>query len=277
MSASTAIGLVSSSLRALLVGEMQLSLAVDVTLLAPDEVSGDRRVNLFLYRVERNPFLRNQEPVPNAKNPRLLVPPPLPLDLYYLLTCYAPNDVQDGNVTAQQLLGEAMRVLHEHPVLPTAYLAAGLQDASEKLQITLCTLDPEELSRIWTTFAQPFRLSVLYQVSVVQLDLLRTPAAVAQRVRTVGVPQARRAGRPVVFTATPTSLPVGAELTLTGQRLAGWRATVSIGGRVVLDHVELAADSIVVTVPADLVPGLHEAAVDVAGLCRTAFTVEVTA
>lgn len=47
MSASTAIGMVSESLRNLLVGEMTLSPPVNVTILAPDESGGDRRINLF--------------------------------------------------------------------------------------------------------------------------------------------------------------------------------------------------------------------------------------
>ena len=51
MSASTAIGMVSASLRNLLVAKMRLSPVVDVTVLAPDEPSSSRRINLFLYRV----------------------------------------------------------------------------------------------------------------------------------------------------------------------------------------------------------------------------------
>ena len=58
MSASTAIGMVSESLRNLLVGEMTLGSAVNVTILAPDEASGERRINLFLYKVQENPFLQ---------------------------------------------------------------------------------------------------------------------------------------------------------------------------------------------------------------------------
>src|SRR3712207_8072530 len=52
-------------------------------------------------------------------------------------------------------------------------------------------------SHVWSTFSQPFRLSVLYEVSVVQLeqgaDRTRTLPA---RVRTVGVPDVRAPFRP---------------------------------------------------------------------------------
>jgi hypothetical protein len=279
VSASTAIGLVSTSLRKLLAGEMQLSLAVDVTVLAPDEPAGDPRVNLFLYRLEQNPFLRNLEPSALATDPRRLVPPPLSLELLYLLTSYAPNDPLEGNATAHQLLGEAMRVFYEHPVLPAEYLADGLQDAREQLQIVMRPLDPEELSRIWGTFGQPFRLSVLYQVSTVQLDMRpERQLQAAERVRTIGVPDIRQSlARPVVSSLSSTGVHAGETLTFTGQHLDGWRGTVSIGGRVVLDRVQLTGDTVTATVPGDLAPGFYDVRVDVAGLFRRTFVVEVTA
>jgi len=188
MSASTAIGMVSASLRNLLVGEMRLTPAPDVTVLAPDEAGGgNRRVNLFLYKLVENPFLKNQDVTVRAGTPNVLVSAPLSLSLFYLLTPYAPNDPLTGNATAHQILGEAMRVLYENPVVPTNYLDTGLTDARERLQIASNTLDPEELSRIWTTFSQPFRLSVMYEVSTVQLDRLpQAQRPLPNRVRRVG-------------------------------------------------------------------------------------------
>ena len=50
MSVSTAIGMVSESLQNLLRGEMEFT--TKVTILAPDEGGGDRRINLFLYKVQ---------------------------------------------------------------------------------------------------------------------------------------------------------------------------------------------------------------------------------
>ena len=88
------------------------------------------------------------------------------------MTPYAPNDPETGNVTAHELLGEAMRVFYANPVVPQNYLVDGLKAAREELRIIQNTLDLEELSRVWSTFTQPFRLSILYQISVVQIDLL---------------------------------------------------------------------------------------------------------
>jgi len=278
MSASTAIGMVSTSLRNLLVGEMKLSLTVDVTVLAPDEQGSDPRVNLFLYRVEENSFLKNQEPTALPGNPGTLVPPPLSLILYYLLTPYAPNDAVNGNATAHQILGEAMRVFYENPVIPPNYLDPGLTGAREQLRIIHASLDPEELGRLWSTFTQPFRLSVLYQVSTVQLDMLpASQSPIPQRVRRVGVPGVRQPpDLPEVLAMSPGSGAAGSSVTFTGVYLAGWQASVLILDRLVVDALELTADTIVAVVPADLGPGFYDVTVDVSGLFRRTFLFEVT-
>jgi hypothetical protein len=280
MSTSTAIGMVSESLRNLLLGEMTIVPAVNVTILAPDESGGgNRRINLFLYKVQESPYLKNMDWQARADGSGQLVPPPLSLNLYYLMTPYAQNDPQTGNTTAHEILGDAMRVFYENPVVPQAYLATGLVDAREQITIMLNTFDPEELSRVWTTFTQPFRTSVLYEVSVVQLD--RLPASerpIPTRVRSIGVPDVRAPFRPpVVERLEPLSAPVGSTITFHGQHLTGWKAYVTMMRRMVVDGLELTGDTFTMTVPSDMPQGFHEVRVDIAHLHRRIFFFEVTA
>ncbi len=278
MSVSTAIGMVSTSLRNLLIGEMHLSPVVNVTILAPDERGGDRRINLFLYKVEENLFLKNQDATVRPGNPNQLVPTPLPLNLYYLMTPYAVNDPQTGNATAHEILGEAMRVFYENAVIPQNYLEAGLKDAREQLRITNNTLDPEELSRLWSTFGQPFRLSVLYQVSTLQLDMLpQKQRPLPKRVRHIGVPGVQAPFMPpAVLAMTPTAGKAGTSITFTGQNLAGWRVNVTVGGQTVLQDQSLADDTFAATIPGSLQPGFYEIRVDISRLFRRMFLFEVT-
>jgi hypothetical protein len=270
--------MVSESIRNLLLGEMTLSPAVGVTILAPDEGGGNRRVNLFLYKVQENPFLRNQDWQVKPGSPDRLVPPPLSLDLFYLLTPYAQNDPQTGNTSTHEILGEAMRVFYENPIISQTYLVAGLKSAREQVRIAQNTLDPEELSHIWNTFTQPFRLSVLYQVSVVQLDMLpASEQAMAKRVRTIGVPEVRAPFLPPTVNAVdPVSGAAGTVITFEGENLAGWRAYVAITGRLLLDGQALAGNTFTMTVPADLPQGFHEIKVDISHLYRRIFFFEVT-
>src|SRR5215831_20323693 len=106
MSGGTAIGMVSESLRDMLAGEMTLTPPVTITILSPDEPGSDRRVNLFLYKVDENPFLKNLDWQVRLGNANRLVPAPLSLNLAYILTAYAPSDPLTGNTTAHELLGE---------------------------------------------------------------------------------------------------------------------------------------------------------------------------
>ena len=277
MSASTAIGRVSESLRNLLVAEMQLSPDVPVTILAPDETGGERRINLFLYKVSENPHLKNIDWQVSREDTSQLIPPPLSLDLYYLMTPYADNDEVTGNTTSHEILGEAMRVFYEHAIVPEEHLAGGLSDAREQIKIMQSAMDMEELSQVWSTFAESFRLSVLYEVSVVQLDAApRSSRSVPQRVDEVGVPEVRAPMQPpVVHRIEPARGAAGTTITLHGEHLEGWQATVTVLRERVAGGVPLTENQLDVDLPANLDPGVHEVRVDVSQLFRRTFMFEV--
>lgn len=279
MSASTAIGMVGESLRNLLDDQMQITPNVDVTLLAPDESGGgNRRVNLFLYKVEQNTQLKNMDWQVSQNNAGQLVAPPLSLNLHYLMTAYAQNDAQTGNTTAHEILGDAMRVFYEIPTVPELYLAPGLSNARERLRIAQKQVDLDELSKVWTTFSEPFRLSVPYEVSVVQLD--RSPDSIrgmAPRVTDIGVPQLSQPfSPPSVDEFTPSSGPAGSVVTLSGRYLTDWSAYVRVFNRLILDGQLIENNSFNVTIPADLPAGFHEIRVDISHLHRKTFFFEVT-
>jgi hypothetical protein len=272
--------MVSESLRNLLVGEMHPKRQVGVTILAPDEGGSGRRINLFLYQVRENPAFKNMDWQLKRGSADNVVPPPLSLNLFYLMTPYAQNDLQTGNSSAHEILGEAMRVFYENPIVPEKYLVEGLKDAREQIQIIQNTLDMEELARVWSTFTQPFRLSVLYQVSVVQIDALpagKRPRRLPRRVRQIGVPEVRAPFSPPVIDAiTPVSGPAGIAVTFHGQHLTGWRAYVRVMRRTIVDAQELTQDQFTVTLPDNLAPGFHELRVDISHLFRKTFFFEVT-
>ncbi|MFE5923823.1 DUF4255 domain-containing protein [Streptomyces sp. NPDC056468] len=278
MSASTAIGMVSASLRILLLREMRLDPPVDVTILAPDEQGSGRRVNLFLYKVAENPFLKNEDWTLKAGPPGRLADAPLSLNLFYLLTPYAPNDDLVGNSAAHQILGEAMRVFHENAVVPRTHLDAGLADARERLQIATSSLEAEELNRMWTTFSRPFRLSVPYQVSTVQLDRLpESERPMPKRVRRIGVPGIDAPFQPPAVTGmSPAAGPAGTVVTFAGSHLADHRAEVRFSDRTLVEGQAPIGDAFSVSLPDDLTPGLYEVRVDVSRLFRRTFLFEVT-
>lgn len=167
---------------------------VTVTALPPDRISvgADERagLNLFLYQVTRN---RNADRGVNRD--RLTAGdsrsgnPPLALDLHYLLTAYGAKDFQ-----AELLLGSAMQLLHEMPILTRDIIYTGLKNAAtvntagvfsqaiatisvselaEQLgQIKICPefFNMEETSKLWSALQTHYRPSAAYQASMVLLE-----------------------------------------------------------------------------------------------------------
>jgi|SRR5271166_2631138 len=145
--------------------------AVSVSTLPPDRILLDHlpeapQLNLFLYQVTPNQGWSNMGLPSRAGTGELLTNPPLALDLHYLLTVYGTE-----NLGAEILLGYAMQVLHETPmlsrsairtalsgngsgpvsgaVLPQALQtlsAAELADQFETLKITPQVMNTEEIS-----------------------------------------------------------------------------------------------------------------------------------
>lgn len=258
-------------------GEMEITPSVGVTLLGPDESGSPRRLNLFLFKVQENPHLKNQDWELSAGNSSRISPPPLSLNLTYLVTPYATNDAQTGNTPAHEILGEAMRVLYEFPVVPDQYLEIGLREAAEQIKIIQVPVDLEELSQVWGTFKQAFRTSVLYEISVVQLD--QAPEGgrpVPRRVRQIGVPKVGAPfSPPIVENVVPVVGRSGTVVRISGKHLKGWRAYVTLSNRPLADGVSIAADDFAVTIPAGLATGFHQMRVNISHLCRRTLFFEI--
>ncbi|MEA3189688.1 MAG: hypothetical protein QOD77_270 [Thermoplasmata archaeon] len=144
---------------------------------------GPKRLNLFLYRVVENPFLKNHDAGASAGS---FGRPPLSLDLHFLMTAYGGSD--EDSKGAQEILGDAMAVFHDHAIVRASDPAYAdvrdplLDDAFEHVRIGLEPITTEDLTKVWTSLTVPYRLSVAYVVTVAQIKS-RTPRKAAPLVR----------------------------------------------------------------------------------------------
>ena len=173
MSASSVIGDVTRTLEAMLTSE-QLSPPFDVSLISPAEEDPTKltkpTVNLFLFRVTENPFAKNQDWA--AVGASELSRPPLALNLFYVLTPFAKDKVDEYSV-----LGEAMRVFYENSIIPDGLLKGSLENAPVELKVDLLQTSFEDLARIWTALTKPYRLSVCYEIRMALIDSPSTKAS----------------------------------------------------------------------------------------------------
>ena len=250
MSNSLAIAAVTATLRNLLTQGLQLEadlVDTTVTTMLPDQAraSSDtaNQVNLFLYQVAPNAAWRNLD-LPTRVKPGETGYPPLALNLYYLVTTYG-RDNDQSQPFSHELLGRAMSILHDHPVLGQAEIQAALAGSDlyaqfERIRFTLQPLGVEEIYRLWTGFQTPYRTSVSYEATVVLIDSslpTNAPLPVLTRGRPVyfgglvdgGVVVAPAVLPPTINTILPSASAVfGQKLTLQGARLSGDTVTVSI-------------------------------------------------
>jgi uncharacterized protein DUF4255 len=281
VSSPLAIAAVSAVLRNLLdngmIEQVALGTTVTVTATAPDTIKLDAadeppQLNIFLYQVTPNPAWSNSGLPSRAQSGDRLSNPPLALDLHYLITAYGKADFQ-----AEILLGYAMHLLHERPMLdrpairraldpspldvsmlpPTfqALAASDLADQVETIRITPVVMPGEEMSKLWAAIQSHYRPSAAYQVSVVLIDAQRPTHnplpvlsrgvvdPVTQRDRGVVVNADMLPPVPTLFAATPPSKQavarLGETVTVTGVRLAGTGAAALLAHRLVATPIEL--------------------------------------
>ena len=254
MSNSLAIAAVTTTLRSLLIGR----LGVDVTARPLDKArngANTNQVNLFLYQTAADAALVNM-PMPGHGKSGESGFPPLPLTLYYLISSYGQND---DDIQGHRLLGQAMSVLHDHPLLGAAEIkdacAADLPESDlhnqiERVRITREPMSVDEMSKLWMTFKSEYRISAAYQVSVVLIESRRaakTPLPVLSRgSEDHGAHTQANLNSPfptlteLVFPRRQFSALLGDVLTISGFNLDGTNV------RVLLSHPLLAADRVLI-------------------------------
>jgi hypothetical protein len=149
-----------------------------VALLSPRDVNQNKsvRLTLFLYSISPAVYLRNELEIPGSETPNEVSEP---LDLYYLLTAFAPatQDPTDQTLDAELLLGFAMRVFFDNGILTGTALQGDLP-RDEELRLTLQPMTVEDLTRIWSVFPDSvLHASVSFLLTPVRLRSIRPSAA----------------------------------------------------------------------------------------------------
>jgi hypothetical protein len=233
-----------------------LGTTVTVSAFPPDRVAPtngteNTQLNLFLHQVTFNSGWRNHAlPSRDASGRHRLSNPPLALDLHYLLSAYSAEEF-GGEI----LLGYAMQLLHDRPVLDRQTISAaltaaptlppalralaecGLADQVEQIKLVPEILSTEEMSKIWTAVQSHYRPTAAYLATVVLIEstqAARAPLPVLSRGpldRGVAVSAGLLPPFPTIESVAPANgqpaATVGALLELTGHHLDGSERVVA--------------------------------------------------
>jgi hypothetical protein len=216
-----------------------------VTALSPQMITAgateDPQLNLFMYYVGLNPYLRNLDmPAYNGAGAQI-ANAPLTLDLHYLISAYG-----GAQFAAEILLGWAMKVLHDNPVVAPATiqdalaaLASGspteeatlvatstLAGQVDHIRITPETLTTEQIFQLWPAFQAPYRPSTAFRVSAVVIadtaELASGPPVRHRRL--VALPMQS----PVISGISPAMAAAGTVLTISGANFLGQAAADTV-------------------------------------------------
>jgi len=274
MSNSLAIAAVSAVLRDLLNQALidqgvsaTLGNPVTVTAQPPDRITvGETeqpQLNVFLYHIASNPGWSNSALPSRDRDGIRITNAPLALDLFYLLSAYGKNDFD-----CEILLGCAMQMLHETPVLPrdtirtalggnppASLAAADLADQIEQIKITPQLVSTEEVWRLWTALQAHYRPTAAYRISVVLLQsskATKTALPVSQR-NIITLPFRL----PFIAEITPQIVVAGASITLSGQNLKAPQTKVNFGVSGLVDPSTISDSQIGATLPGGLSAGVN--------------------
>ncbi|HEX6372420.1 MAG TPA: DUF4255 domain-containing protein [Longimicrobium sp.] len=290
MSTPLAIAATTAALRNLLhIGIPRLDPELSdlrVTLQPPDKAREGvsvTQLNLFLYQTTYNAAFRNGD-MPSRTKAGEVGQPPLALNLHYVLTAFGRGEA-DNDALSHRVLGGALSLLHDHPLLGPDELKDALEDGGvhlqpERVRITHQPMPLEEMSKLWTSFQTSYRLSAAIQASVLLIDSARPTRAAPPVVRRGADDGGASAAAglenpfPHLTAATPPNgqpaVRLGETLVLSGGRLGGTNVGVRFHTRWWDQPVEVlppsaATDSSVSIeipdVPADWPAGVYTAAV----------------
>ena len=244
---------------------------VTVTALPPDRIivgeTEQPQLNVFLYHIASNPGWSNSALPSRDRDGGRITNAPLALDLFYLLSAYGKNDFD-----CEILLGCAMQMLYETPVLPRDTIraalggtppgplaAADLAEQIEQIKITPQLVSTEEVWRLWTALQAHYRPTAAYRISVVLIESTKaTKAALPVSQRNIITLPFRL---PFVAEITPQIVVAGASITLNGQNFKTAQTKVNFGISGLVDPSIISDSQIVATLPAGLMAGVNTAQV----------------
>lgn len=236
---------------------------------APDLVSGNHALSLYLYHAREDAHTKAQDwPVPADAVPQRFRP--MGLTLHYLLT--PRSSLADAHLRAladQLMFGLALKTLRDLPVIddtstvetpggPLLLMPPTLRERGNRFRAVLAPTPASEAMQYWQAGSQPLRLAAHFEVAATLLEP-DEPRSRSGRVLMFGVhsfvrsqPQIASTHNRLSFTVpgetdartlelSPAEVPYGQILEIRGANLKGDRTALLLGHRDFAEPIEVDA------------------------------------
>jgi hypothetical protein len=139
------------------------------------------KLTVFLYEICEDPTSRNRPPVrTQPPDPLVTRKPPMALLLRYLITPWGGDPE-----TQHRMLGRALQTFYDDAILDGRQLTGSLAASTDSLHVTLTSLTLDQKSWVWYAIQKPYRISLNYEVRVVNLDAVEAVAVRPVRNRVI--------------------------------------------------------------------------------------------
>lgn len=98
--------------------------------------------------------------------------PPMYVSLYYMITAFSDSDLKFRAAEEQRIIGSAMQVLYDHPVIPAEFLSNRASGINARIELQ--NPDMDEKLRVWNVPNTPYRASLFYRITPVEIESART-------------------------------------------------------------------------------------------------------
>ena len=141
-----------------------------IALCSPHE-SENNQLTLYLYQVEEDTqgvesgYYQVSQTVQRIR--------PTRYNLRFLVTAHSKAPVQLRQADQYRMIGAALQVLRDHPVIDREYLSGSLAEQGARIHVVLEKTTQDQLLKIWNNTSSNYKLSFVVLLTGIEIDSKR--------------------------------------------------------------------------------------------------------
>ena len=138
-----------------------------ISLCSPHE-SENNQLTLYLYQVEEDTQGAQSGYYQVSKTVERMRP--TSYNLRFLVTAHSKAPAQLKEADQYRMVGAALQVLRDHPVIDRQYLSGSLAEQNAQIRVTLEKTTQDQLMKIWNNTSTTYKLSFVVLLSGIEID-----------------------------------------------------------------------------------------------------------